>query len=116
MVKSLIAAAYAVALAVLPLSAHAAPPAPGQDMVEWCLLNNGEVIDQPPGSSIAACCTADGCIICAADWSNCTFDPAHRAPAAGGLQFNGNPDRLAPTDQGASRPGQLPVAPLLQAQ
>lgn len=111
-------AAALLAAALLPGAAIAAPPAPGQDPVEWCLLEDGEVIDQPAGSAIAACCAADGCIICDASWNNCHFEPtAGGRGAAAGLPGLAAPDSLAPARP--SRPGsvlQLPDGTLSRTQ
>lgn len=97
-------AAALLAAALLPSAALAAPPAPGQNLVEWCLLEGGEEVDQPAGSAIAACCAADGCIICDASWNNCHFEPtAGGRGAAAGLPGLAAPDSLAPA--GPSGPG-----------
>lgn len=111
---TVLAAMTLATMPLLPISAQAAPPAPGQDLIEWCLLNGGEIIDQPPGSAIAACCTEDGCIICNADWSGCTFDPPYSRPNTGHTRFEGN-DLLAPPSQGSAGPAQL-TTPLLRVQ
>ena len=91
-------------------------PSPGMDPLEWCLLSGGTEIPQPPGSSIQACCVeGEGCIICAADWTDCTYDPPYSRPGSQ-AQFPGA-DRLAPPSpgsQGGTNP--LLVSPLLRAQ
>ena len=89
---------------------HAAAPAPGQDPIEWCLLDGGEIVDQPPGIAIAACCSEDGCIICAADWTDCDYEPPYSRPGSQ-VPSHVGPDRLAPPAQAGT--GGQAVAPLL---
>ena len=107
----LAAAAFAL-IPILTMPAQAEPPAPGQDPLEWCLLEGGDTIPQPSGSSIAACCTEDGCIICAADWSDCSFDPPYSRPGSSQTRFDAA-DVLAPPSQTPSGP-QLQVPQVLQ--
>jgi hypothetical protein len=107
------AAAGAFALCLLPLAAQAAPPAPGQDPVEWCLLEGGEEVEQPEGSAIRACCAADGCMICDANWQDCTFEPTYGGRgAAAGIDGLGGPDTVGPAGPGSRQ--QLLATPLLQ--
>lgn len=40
-----------------------------------CELLGGDVVAQPAGSAITACCYEDGCWICDAQGNDCTFDP-----------------------------------------
>ena len=115
MMKMLTVAALGAIATLLPMSEQAAPPGPGEDLVEWCLLSGGDVVDQPAGSAIAACCTSDGCIICDASWNNCHFEPTHGGRgAAAGLPGLGGPDTMAPGSQGRPSAGSL-APPLLQA-
>ncbi len=92
----LLTLAAVVAFASIPLLPAQAAPQQGADPLEICMLD-GEIIPQPPGSAIQACCTEDGCVICAADWSDCTFDPANnvRPGGAGRPVFDGA-DTMAP--------------------
>ena len=45
-----------------------------------CELLGGEVIKQPEGSGITACCYDNGCWICDEKGDDCVFDPAYSAP------------------------------------
>jgi hypothetical protein len=68
----------AAAFAAVTPPALAVPPAPGQQLLEWCVLNSGEMIEQPPGSPILVCCVeGEGCIMCDTNWENCEFDPPY---------------------------------------
>lgn len=115
---ALVAIGAFAALPVLPQAALAAAPTPGNE-IEWCYLDGGEIIEQPAGSSIAACCTADGCIICDADWSDCSFEPAARRATDAALEPFSSPGQLAPEGNNQSTAGQLTapmVGPVMRAQ
>jgi len=99
--KTLIAAAAFVAL--WSLAAEAAPPRQGEDPIDWCVGGNGSFVDQPAGSAIQACCTAEGCVICDANWANCHFEPSLRGAAAGGAGVSG-PGSFAPSSPAQSEP------------
>jgi hypothetical protein len=103
-------AALALASA-LAQPAQARPPAPGQHLLDWCVLNDGEMIDQPPGSPILMCCVpGEGCIMCDTRWENCEFDPAYAVPGARSNGIDGIDLFTAPSQPAA--PGQ--ATPLQQ--
>ena len=58
--------------------AQAVSHPPGDGRILECQLLGGEVVPQPPGSSITACCYENGCWICDADGNDCEFEPAGR--------------------------------------
>jgi hypothetical protein len=90
-----------VALALIAPAAQAAKKPAGGFDIEHCALS-GDVIDQPPGSAINACCYEDGCWICDANWGNCTWDPAYGARGPGAGLIDQGPAVLAPAE--TSRP------------
>ena len=107
MLKTLAAAAVAAfALApALATSSLAEPPRPGEQPLDWCLLEGGDTIPQPPGSSIRACCADDGCFICDVNWNDCTFDPAMGPSAGMGRPSAPQADTMAPAQGASNRPG-----------
>ncbi len=75
------------------ISAEAAPPkgATSDTAILECEVLGGTIIKQPQGSAITACCYNDGCWICDANGSDCSFDAAslkrfrpNKAPANSG--------------------------------
>lgn len=79
---------------LVSITAQAVPPkgATSDTAILECTALGGTIIKQPRGSSISACCYDDGCWICDAGGSNCTFDEAARK------KFKQN---NAPTNSGA---------------
>ena len=45
-----------------------------------CELLGGEVVRQPKGSPITACCYENGCWICDEAGNDCKFDPVYSMP------------------------------------
>lgn len=102
------AAGAILALACLAPAEAAKRPTGGFD-IEHCAIS-GDVLDQPPGSSINACCYEDGCWICDANWQNCTWDPAYSSgKPGGGAAIGQGPAVLAPAEPSGS-----PTRPWLQ--
>lgn len=69
---AIIAAAGALLLAA-PSAVRAADNNDGKAIE--CELLGGDVVAQPPGSAITACCYESGCWICDAQGNDCTFQP-----------------------------------------
>jgi hypothetical protein len=79
----------AVAGAVLTGQALAAD---NDGKVIECELLGGDVVAQPPGSAITACCYENGCWICDAQGNDCSFEPA--ADRIGPTTPPGRPPRV----------------------
>lgn len=101
-----ITAAAILALALLSPPAEAAKRPPGGFDIQHCALS-GDVVDQPAGSPITACCYEDGCWICDENWGNCTWDPAYSSVRpGGGAAIEQGPAVLAPAEPSRpTRPG-----------
>jgi len=114
MLKLIATTTTATAITLLAASTSAAPPSPtaGDDeLLEWCLLNNGENTSQPPGSGIQACCVeGEGCIICDANWSDCVFDPGYSVQGSALPRFE-DQGRLATPQENAEPSGPTTVRP-----
>lgn len=119
MQKSIATLAFAVfALTTIQIGAgQADAPPPGMDNVSVCSLSGGEIIPQPAGSTIEACCSADGCIICDRDGSDCDFDPAFNLRNGSREQHQQNGGVVAPqspSGNGNAPASTLQTVPLLQ--
>lgn len=119
MLKSIAPCAFAVlALTSIQVSVgQADAPPPGMDSVSACSLSGGEIIAQPAGSTIEACCSADGCIICDSDGSSCDFDPAYNLRNGGRQQHQQSGEVVAPqspSGNGNAPASTLQAVPLLQ--
>ncbi len=70
-------------------------------------IENGDIVEQPAGSPIRACCLDSditgvrGCYICDYKWENCTWDPAGKGGSKG---------------KGKQTPEKLPDLPLLKSE
>ena len=115
MLRSITTAAIA-GLAMLPLQVGSslADVPPGMETVSSCALSGGEVIPQPAGSTIEACCTAAGCTICSSASldTDCTFDPAYNLPQNEHRPLGGAEVMAPPSPAGSNPNATVLVAPV----